>query len=122
MYINGFYQPTPENCKELPGYDYKYKWVDMDDVWQEDTGHIRYVLDRGNGFFEFYMDARSGYTFLVGPKIGGYFCCITAEEKSSELADFRDLFWNQERLSSILSAPDAAAIAYALYEFSKMGD
>lgn len=121
MNLFGFNQPLPPNCEELPGYDFKYKWHDIDDeVQHEDVGYIRYVLDRGNGFFEFYMDARSGYTFIVGPKVGGYFCCITAEGKSSELASFSDLFWNKERLGGILSAPDAAAIAYALYELHKI--
>ena len=64
--------------------------------------------------FIVHIDSRSGFFFIIGKCVTGGFISIPAFEIGSNLADYGDYFWNNERLSSIMNPVDAATVAEAL--------
>ena len=77
------------------------------------TGMVTRLINYGS-HYEISIDSRSGFFFLVGHCVNGSFISIPAFNIGSDLADYSDYFWNNERLSSIMNPVDAATVAEAL--------
>ena len=77
------------------------------------SGMVTRLINYGS-HYEISIDSRSGFFFLVGHYINGSFISIPAFNIGSDLADYGDYFWNNERLSSIMNPVDAATVAEAL--------
>ena len=81
--------------------------------FQRWSGTITHLINHGS-HYEIYISSRSGFVFLVGKYINGGFISIPAFNVGSDLAEYDDYFWNNERLASIMNQVDAATIAEAL--------
>ncbi|MCR6547031.1 hypothetical protein NVS47_16195 [Dehalobacterium formicoaceticum] len=77
------------------------------------SGAITRFINHGS-HYEIYISSRSGFVFIVGEYLNGAFISIPAFNVGSDLADYGDYFWNNERLASIMNPVDAATIAEAL--------
>ena len=77
-------------------------------------GKVTQLINHGS-HYEISIDSRSGFVFLVGKYNSGGFISIPAFNIGSNLADYGDYFWNNERLSSIMNPVDAATVAEALH-------
>lgn len=77
------------------------------------NGMVTHLINHGS-HYEIQINSRSGFSFLIGHYNSGGFISIPAFNVGSDLADYGDYFWNNERLSSIMSPVDAATVAEAL--------
>jgi len=77
------------------------------------TGRVTSLINHGS-HYEIHISSRSGFVFLIGRYINGGFISIPAFDVGSDLADYGDYFWNNERLSAIMNPVDAATVAEAL--------
>ena len=59
----------------------------------------------------------SSYRVIIGFYSLGCFLCVPEMDMGCPLADWSDLFWNQERIAQSLGQADAVTIATALYDF-----
>ena len=64
--------------------------------------------------YEFKVESRSGFMVIIGKTNYGNFACIPDYDAGCHLSNLTDLFWNSERLSSIMNKVDAITIAHAL--------
>lgn len=65
--------------------------------------------------FEFRVNGReSDYYVIVGSYQHGNFICIPSAGVSCPMGEHSDVFWNYERLSSLIGAIDATTIAYGI--------
>ena len=64
----------------------------------------------------------SGTSFhvIAGKHRYGYSICITCHGVGSELSEFRDLFWNTERLSGLIKKVDAVTVAHGIYHLEEL--
>ena len=81
---------------------------------QEHWEGIVTALTNHGSHYEIKVDSRSGFSFIVGNCIGGYFISIPTFNVGSALVRYDDYFWNHDRLSKILNKVDATTIAEAL--------
>lgn len=77
------------------------------------TGVVTRLINYGS-HYEVFISSRSGFFFLIGHCVNGNFISIPAFDVGSDLADFSDYFWNNERLSSIMNKVDATTVAQAI--------
>lgn len=81
-------------------------------------GIITYIENYGS-HYEMRIESRSALTVILGKTSSGNFLCIPAFNVGSELAHLKDIFWNTERLISILGEVDGVTVAEALYYISE---
>lgn len=81
------------------------------------SGSVTSLVNHGS-HYEIYVSCRSGFVFIVGQYINGGFISIPAFNVGSDLADYGDYFWNNERLALIMNQVDAATVAEALRTLS----
>lgn len=96
------FSPVEFHCHEKIGKRFQ-RW----------SGTVTRLINHGS-YYEVYISSRSGFFFLVGKYINGHFISIPAYNVGSDLSDFGDYFWNNERLASIMNKVDAATVAEAL--------
>jgi len=96
------FMPIKFQCKKMIGKQLQ--------TW---NGTVTRLINYGS-HYEISIDSRSGFFFLVGHCVNGSFISIPAFNIGSDLADYSDYFWNNERLSSIMNPVDAATVAEAL--------
>lgn len=96
------FMPIKFHCKETIGKRLQ-NW----------NGTVICLINYGS-HYEISIDSRSGFFFLVGHCVNGNFISIPAFNIGSDLADYSDYFWNNERLSAIMNPVDAATVAEAL--------
>lgn len=101
MSAKAFY-PVVFRCHEKIGRRFE-RW----------SGTVTNLVNHGS-HYEIFVDSRSGFFFIVGKYASGCFISVPAFNVGSELADYGDYFWNNERLASIMNKVDAATIAEAL--------
>lgn len=77
------------------------------------SGTVSRLVKHGS-HYEIYINSRSGFIFIVGKYINGGFISIPAFNVGSDLANYDDYLWNNERLASIMNRVDAATVAEAL--------
>ena len=75
--------------------------------WQ---ASVEYINDNGT-FCEVFVSSRSSIRLIVGYGKWGNFVCIPDFNVGTGLADFRDLFWNSEKLSKLIGKVDGITTA-----------
>ena len=76
-------------------------------------GYISEFKDYGT-HYEFRIQSRSSITVVFGPTSQGYFACMPDFNAGCHLSNLNDVFWNTERLSTVLGIVDGVTVAYAL--------
>ena len=74
------------------------------------------ILLRGEpGFYEAEINGRGTYFhILAGRHKYGNYLCIPNHDVGCELSDFSDIFWNEERIGSLMRRVDAVTVAAEL--------
>lgn len=75
------------------------------------------VNDYGN-FFEIFISSRSSIRIIVGHGKWGNFVCIPDWNKGTFLSDFRDYFWNAEKLGKLLGKVDGVTTATVIKDMA----
>ena len=76
------------------------------------TGTVTPVR-RGAGITEAEIRGRgSGFTVIIGEYTHGRFLCIPAVNVGCPMSRWDDVFWNRERLASLMNETDAVTVAY----------
>ncbi len=101
------FQHIPFRCREKIGHK-----------TEEWDGYVRSIHNHGS-HYEIRIESRSGFTLIVGSYEAGAFLSIPAFQIGSDLADYSDYFWNNDRLATIMSPVDAATVAEALRTLSE---
>ncbi len=79
--------------------------------WQ---GEIR-LISYSNACYEAEIRGRGTYFHVIaGRHRYGNYICIPNHDVGSELSEFRDLFWNSERLSGLMRKVDALTVSQGL--------
>lgn len=73
-------------------------------------GKIESIIKRTNGFEATISGKSSGFHLIVGESEWGKYLCIPTWGIGCELASYEDTFWNTERLSRLISKPDAITV------------
>jgi len=64
-------------------------------------------LTKFGSHYEFKSESRSGFIVVIGRTNYGNFACIPDCDVGCHLSTLNDLFWNSERLGSIMNKIDA---------------
>ena len=85
--------------------------------WQ---GEIR-LIHYSDTCYEAEITGRGTYFHVIAGKHRyGNYICIPNHDVGSELSQFRDLFWNTERLSGLIKKVDAVTVAYGLCRLEEL--
>lgn len=79
-------------------------------------------LTKFGSHYELKIESRSGFIIIIGKTNYGNFACIPDYDVGCHLCNLEDLFWNSERLSSIMNKIDGITVAYALKTVAKYID
>lgn len=71
-------------------------------------------LYKNADFYEFWIESRSSIHVMVGNNSRGGFACMPDFGAGCHIADFRDEFWNREKLVQVLGKIDGITVASAL--------
>jgi len=99
--------PLAFHCREKIGRKYE-EW----------DGYVKCICNHGS-HYEIQIQSRSGFSFIVGKSINGAFISIPAYKVGSDLSGYSNYFWNNEQLTRVMNAVDAATVAEALRALSK---
>jgi len=81
------------------------------------TSSVREVHEHGS-FFEIFISSRSSLRIIVGCGNWGNFVCVPDWNIGTHLSDFRDYFWNSEKLSDLLGKVDGITVATIIKEMA----
>jgi len=84
-------------------------------------GTIHRLINYGS-HFEIRIDSRSGIMVLFGKTSQGGFACMPDYNTGCHLSDFKDKFWNTEKLTAVLGKVDGITVAEALYALADKVD
>ncbi|MDQ2088199.1 hypothetical protein RBH29_17385 [Herbivorax sp. ANBcel31] len=85
------------------------------EVW---NGEIARINNYGS-HYEMLIKSRSSIMLMFGKTSRGGFACAPDFNAGCHLVDFKDLFWNSEKLVSVLGKVDGITAATALYRLYK---
>ncbi len=86
------------------------------------TGELT-LLGRASGQYEAEISGRGTYFhILAGRHKYGNYLCIPNHDVGCELSDFSDIFWNEERLRSLMRKVDAVTVATGLSHLPALAD
>lgn len=86
------------------------------------TGELT-LLRRTSGQYEAEIRGRGSYFhILAGRHKYGNYLCIPNHDVGCELSDFSDIFWNEERLRSLMQEVDAVTVAGGLAHLPALAD
>ena len=71
-------------------------------------------LTKFGSHYELKIESRSGFIVIIGNTNYGNFACIPDYNVGCHLSQLNDLFWNSERLCSLMNKVDAVTVAHAL--------
>ena len=81
------------------------------------------LLRKEPGQYEAEICGRGTYFhILAGRHKYGNYLCIPSHDVGCELSDFSDIFWNEERLRSLMRRVDAVTVATGLVHLSALAD
>ena len=96
-----------KNMKYISEIECKSIILDQEKTWK---AHLKTFIDYGS-YYEAIIEARgSSLTILVGRTEHYNWIAIPYLDVATTLASFDDLFWNEERLSSLINPIDSASI------------
>jgi hypothetical protein len=93
----------------------KFKCVNQTETENEKWEGVITKYVRHQEYFELMIDCRSSIMVLFGKTSRGGFACFPDFGTGCHLVDFRDKFWNTEKLIEILGKVDGITVATALY-------
>ena len=67
-----------------------------------------------DNILEMYIDSRSSLHIIIGKSKLGNFACVPNFEIGCYLSEFSDIFWNKEKLISLLGIVDGITVASAI--------
>jgi len=82
------------------------------------SGSISKFHDYGT-HYELLIQSRSSILVLFGKTSQGYFACMPDFQAGCHLANLNDIFWNTERLTTVLGIADGVTVATALQHLYK---
>ncbi|MCI6043276.1 hypothetical protein MR857_08065 [bacterium] len=86
------------------------------------TGKLT-LLQKRPGLYEAEISGRGTYFHvLTGRHKYGNYLCIPNHDIGCELSDFSDIFWNEERLRSLMRTVDAVTVATGLVHLPALAD
>lgn len=86
------------------------------------TGELT-LLHRASGQYEAEISGRGSYFhILAGRHKYRNYLCIPNHDVGCELSDFSDIFWNEERLRSLMPEVDAVTVAAGLAHLPALAD
>ncbi len=86
------------------------------------TGELT-LLRRTSGQYEAEISGRGTYFhILAGRHKYGNYLCIPNHDVGCELSGFSDIFWNEERLRSLMQEVDAVTVAAGLAHLPSLAD
>ena len=83
-------------------------------------GIIPRITDHGS-HLEIRIESRSGIMVVFGRTSRGGFACMPDHDVGCHLSDYKDRFWNTERLTEVLGEVDGITVAEALYALADNG-
>lgn len=84
---------------------------DKKETWQ---ATLKTILNHDT-YYEAIVEARcTSFSILVGSTDNYNWVALPIQEVSCSLSSFNDIFWNQERLSQLISPIDATTVAYTI--------
>ena len=92
-----------------------YNQDGIKDLW---TGKIIFCNIK-NDLADIYVESRSSIHIIIGKCKFGNFVCIPNFNTGCYLSDLNDIFWNTEKLSSLLGNIDGITAAEAIRFVSK---
>lgn len=82
-----------------------------------------HLLNRSEQSCEIEITGRGTYFHLiVGQHRYGNYLCIPNHDVGCELSFHQDVFWNTERLSSLIKKVDAVTVAYGLSHLEELSE
>jgi hypothetical protein len=78
------------------------------------TGTVTKIINHGS-HYEIKIESRSSMNVIIGSTEQGNFACVPDWAAGCHLSNFKDNFWNKERLCRILGNIDGITVADALY-------
>lgn len=87
---------------------------DKSEKWQ---GEITRFIPHGS-HFEILIQSRSSILVLLGSYSHGNFACMPSFNAGCFLAELNDLFWNTEKLISVMGEIDGITVASAIYHLA----
>ena len=94
---------------------------DRDNPNQSWDGWIEPVSSIHDPVIQLRIVSRSSFFAIIGDTLNGHFICLPDWGVGSHLSDFSDVFWNRERLTSLLGPVDGITIAAALAAAHRVG-
>ena len=76
-------------------------------------------LYKNDNFYEFWIESRSSIHVIIGKHSLGGFACMPDFGVGCHISDFRDEFWNREKLIQVLGKVDGITVASALMAISQ---
>jgi len=92
--------------------------TEIDGKKEEWTGEIKGITDYGS-HYEIFIESRSSITIILGRSSLGGFACIPDFQAGCHLIGLDNMFWNCEKLVSVLGKVDGVTAATALRKLSK---
>lgn len=81
------------------------------------------TISNHDSYYEAIVEARcTSLSLLVGSTDDYNWVALPIQEVSCSLSSFNDIFWNQERLSQLISPIDASTVAYTIAFIEKYKD
>ena len=77
------------------------------------NGNVTMLKNYGSNY-EIMIQSRSSIMIILGKCSIGHFACIPDFNAGCHLSHLNDLFWNTERLSTVLGRVDGITVASAL--------
>jgi hypothetical protein len=71
-------------------------------------------LKEGKDLVEIYVESRSSLHIVIGKTKYGNFVCIPNYDVGCYLSRFNDIFWNTEKLTSLIGEVDGITVARAI--------
>jgi len=79
------------------------------------------MLNCYGSHYEFMIQSRSSIMVIFGRTSRGYFSCMPDFGAGCHLVDLQNIFWNTEKLTSVLGKVDGITVAGALYFLNEKG-
>ena len=77
------------------------------------TGKITNLINREN-YYEFWIISRSSIMTIIGSTSRGNFICMPDFNIGCHLVNLKNIFWNKEKLVSVLEKVDGMTVAAAI--------
>ncbi|MBN1216470.1 MAG: hypothetical protein JXA99_13650 [Candidatus Lokiarchaeota archaeon] len=96
-------------------FECEYKNHLKHEKWEGKIGKVE--IHQNN--YEFRIESRSGIMIIYGKTTRGYYVCVPDFNAGCHLVDWRDRYWNREKLTEVLGYVDGITIETAIHNFFK---